>query len=146
MRPVNEGSTQIKKVDAVRYIQLLGAVYLPSQGVNEMMEVHGEADSSTVSFTEFLVMFDDPDWGFGIMTTLLKLETGDMSCHGCHACSVCRCPIIGSLFKEMKSHFSLCNHCYSEGKVPPTFKQGEYEFKEHGSESKAMKGKCMFFT
>ncbi|KAJ0086646.1 hypothetical protein Patl1_09248 [Pistacia atlantica] len=108
-RPVNEGSTQIKKIDAVRYIKLLRAIYVPSQGVSEMMEVHGEADSSTVSFTEFLVMFDDPDWGFGIMTALLKLETGDRSRHGRHACSVCRYPIIGSRFKEMKSHFSLCN-------------------------------------
>ncbi|KAJ0026301.1 hypothetical protein Pint_09064 [Pistacia integerrima] len=145
-RPVNEGSAQIKKIDAVRYIKLLRAIYVPSQGVSEMMEVHGEADSSTVSFTEFLVMFDDPDWGFGIMTALLKLETGDRSRHGRHACSVCRYPIIGSRFKEMKSHFSLCNHCYSEGKVPPTFKQDEYKFKEYGSESEAMKDKCMCFT
>ncbi|XP_044476158.1 uncharacterized TPR repeat-containing protein At1g05150-like [Mangifera indica] len=145
-RPVNEGSTQIKKVDVVRYIKLLRAIYVPSQGESELMEVHGEADFTLVSFTEFLVMFDDPDWGFGIMSTLLKLETGDRIRHRRHACSVCRYPIIGSRFKEMKCHFSLCNHCYSEGKVPPTFKQDEYKFKEYGSESEAMKDKCMCFT
>lgn len=145
-RPVNEGSAQVGKVDAVRYIKLLRAVYIPSHGVSEMMEVHGEADSSMVSFSEFLVMFDDPDWGFGIMSTLMKLEAGDRNRHGRHVCSVCRYPIIGSRFKEMKSHFSLCNQCYSEGKVPPTFKQDEYKFKEYGSESEAMKDKCICFT
>ncbi|GAY42981.1 hypothetical protein CUMW_071100 [Citrus unshiu] len=145
-RPVNEGSTQVRKVDAVRYIKLLRAVYIPSHGVSEMMEVHGEADSSMVSLSEFLVMFDDPDWGFGIMSTLMKLEAGDRNRHGRHVCSVCRYPIIGSRFKEMKSHFSLCSQCYSEGKVPPTFKQDEYKFKEYGSESEAMKDKCICFT
>ncbi|KDP38589.1 hypothetical protein JCGZ_04514 [Jatropha curcas] len=145
-RPANEGSSQIKKVDAVGYIKLLRAIYVPSHGLSEMLEVHGETDSSMVSFNDFLVMFDDPDWGFGIMSTLVKLETGDRNRHGNHVCSVCRYPIIGSRFKEMKSHFSLCNQCYSEGKVPPAFKQDEYKFKEYGSESEAMKDKCMCFT
>lgn len=88
----------------------------------------------------------DPDWGFGIMSTLLKLEAGDRNRHGRHVCSVCRYPIIGSRFKEVKSHFSLCNQCYSEGKVPPNFKQDEYKFKEYGSEAEAMKDKCMCFN
>ncbi|EEF52668.1 uncharacterized TPR repeat-containing protein At1g05150 [Ricinus communis] len=144
--PVNEGSSQVKKVDAVRYIKLLRAIYIPSHGVSEMLEVHGGTDSSMVSFNDFLVMFDDPDWGFGIMSTLIKLETGDRNRHGNHVCSVCRYPIIGSRFKEMKSRFSLCNQCYSEGKVPPAFKQDEYKFKEYGNESEAVKDKCMCFT
>ena len=145
-RPVNEGISQIKKVDAVRYIKLLRAIYVPSQGVSEMLEVHGEMDASLMSYSEFLVMFDDPDWGFGIMSTLLKLETGDRNRHGHHVCSVCRYPIIGSRFKEMKSHFSLCNQCYSEGKVPSTYKLEEYRFKEYGNEAEAMKDKCLCFN
>ncbi|KAK8585153.1 hypothetical protein V6N13_139091 [Hibiscus sabdariffa] len=145
-QPVNEGGSQIRKVDAVQYIKLLRAIYLPSHGVSEMLEVHGQTDTSMVSFSEFLVMFDDPDWGFGILSTLLKLETGDRNRHEDHVCSVCRYPIIGSRFKEIKSHFSLCNQCYSEGKVPPNYKQDEYKFKEYGKEAEAMKDKCLCFN
>ncbi|CAL8995618.1 unnamed protein product [Prunus brigantina] len=145
-RPVNEGGgAQIRKADATRYIKLLRAIYVPSHGVSEILELHGE-DLSMMSFTEFLVMFDDTDWGFGIMSTLLKLETGDRNRHGNRVCSVCRYPIIGSRFKEIKSHFSLCNQCYSEGKVPPAHKQEEYKFREYGSEAEAMKDKCKCFT
>ncbi|XP_061355382.1 uncharacterized TPR repeat-containing protein At1g05150-like [Gastrolobium bilobum] len=145
-RPMNEDGANIKKVDATLYIKFLRAIYVPSQGVSELMEVRGDSDTSMVSFSEFLVMFDDPDWGFGIMPTLVKLETGDRNRHGNTVCSVCRYPIIGSRFKELKSHFSLCNQCYSEGKVPSTFKQEEYRFKEYGSEGEAMKDKCTCFN
>ncbi|KAE8680392.1 ATP binding microtubule motor family protein, putative isoform 1 [Hibiscus syriacus] len=96
----------------------------------------------TVNFLPCLMI----QMGFGIMSTLLKLETGDRNRHGRQVCSVCRYPVIGSRFKEVKSHFSLCNQCYSEGKVPPSFKQDEYKFKEYGSEAEAMKDKCMCFT
>ncbi|XP_072075086.1 uncharacterized TPR repeat-containing protein At1g05150 isoform X2 [Arachis hypogaea] len=140
-RPMNEDGASVRKVDATTYIKLLRAIYVPSQGVSELMEVHGESDTSMVSFSEFLVMFDDPDWGFGIMPTLVKLEAGDRNRHGNSVCAVCRYPIIGSRFKEIKSHFSLCNQCYSQGKVPSTFKQEEYRFKEYASESEAMKDK-----
>ncbi|XP_023534895.1 uncharacterized TPR repeat-containing protein At1g05150-like [Cucurbita pepo subsp. pepo] len=145
-RHVNEGGTQIRKLDAVKYIKLLRAIYVPIEGSSEIVEVHGHTDNSIVSFTEFLVMFDDPDRGFGIMSTMLKLETGDRNRHGNHVCSVCRYPIIGSRFKEMKSHFSLCNQCYSEGKVPPSCKQEAYRFKEYGSEGEAVKDKCFCFA
>ncbi|CAJ2629217.1 putative TPR repeat-containing protein [Trifolium pratense] len=144
-RPMNEGGANLKKVDAVRYIKLLRAIYVPSHGSSELMELHGDVDTSMVSFSEFLVMFDDPDWGFGIMPILVKLETGDRNRHGKTMCSVCRYPIIGSRFKEIKSHFNLCNQCYSEGKVPSTFKQEEYRFKEYGNESETMKDKCTCF-
>lgn len=144
-RPVNEGSNQIRKTDAQRYIKLLRAIYIPSQGASEMLEIHGEMDTSLVSLAEFTAMFDDPDWGFGIMSTLLKLEFGDRNRHGSHVCAICRYPIIGSRFKEIKSHFSLCSQCYSEGKVPPTSKQEEYRFKEYASEAEAVKDKCMWF-
>ncbi|KAF7141990.1 hypothetical protein RHSIM_Rhsim06G0013900 [Rhododendron simsii] len=63
-----------------------------------------------------------------VMSSLVKLESVDRNRHGYHVCSVCRYPVIGSWFKEMKSHFSLCSQCYSEGKVPPTFKLEEYKF------------------
>lgn len=144
-RSVNADATQIRKVDALRYIKVLRSIYIPSYGISEMLEMHGETDVSLISLTEFIVMFDDPDWGFGIMSTLLKLESGDRNRHGRHACCICRYPIIGSRFKEMKSHFSLCSQCYSEGKVPPNSKQEEYRFKEYATESDAMKDKCMWF-
>ncbi|KAJ0527470.1 putative EF-hand domain, tetratricopeptide-like helical domain superfamily, EF-hand domain pair [Helianthus annuus] len=137
---------QIKKIDALRYIKLLRAIYIPTQGASELLEIHGEIDTSMVSFTEFVVMFDDPDWGFGIMSTLLKLETCDRNRHGKQSCGVCRYPIIGSRFKEMKSQFSLCSQCYSEGKVPPSFKNEEYRFKEYAKESDAVKDKCLWFS
>ncbi|KAF5740820.1 hypothetical protein HS088_TW11G00900 [Tripterygium wilfordii] len=145
-RPQNEGGSQIKRVDAVGYIRLLRAIYFPSHGVSERLELHGETDASMVSFNEFLVMLDDPDWGFAIISTLVKLETGDRNRHGRHVCSVCHYPVVGSRFKEMKHNFSLCNYCYSEGKVPSTYKLDEYKFKEYGSEAEAMKDKCMCFT
>ncbi|KAL5985855.1 hypothetical protein ACLOJK_027844 [Asimina triloba] len=145
-RPVNEGGAQIRRADALRYIRLLRAVYIPLHGVSDMMQIHGETDESVISFPEFLQMFDDPDWGFGIMSTLVKLENGDRIRHGRHTCTICRYPIIGSRFKEMNSHFSLCNQCYSEGKVPSTVKLEEYRFKEYGSEADAMKDKCIFFS
>ncbi|KAF3572968.1 hypothetical protein F2Q69_00058209 [Brassica cretica] len=84
-------------------------------------------------------MLDDP---LGIMSTVLRLESNDRNRHGSQVCSVCRYPIIGSWFKEVKARFSLCSQCYSEGKVPPSFKQEEdYRFREHGSEAEAMKHK-----
>lgn len=147
-RCINEGASpsQIRKVDATAYIKLLRAIYIPSSGISEILEVHGGMDSSMVSLSDFLQMFDDLDWGFGIISTLIKLENGDRNRHGNHVCSVCRYPIIGSRFKETKSHFSLCNQCYSEGKVPSAYKQEEYRFKEYVSEAEAMKDKCMCFN
>lgn len=143
-RPDNEGAL-IKKADAVTYLKTLRAVYIPSLGISDMMELHGDSDTSSVSFPEFLEMFDDPDWGFGILGTLVKLESGDSTRHADHYCSTCRYPIIGSRFKEISYGFSLCNYCYSEGKVPSAFKLEEYRFKEYGSEAEAMKDKCVCF-
>ncbi|XP_008811839.1 uncharacterized TPR repeat-containing protein At1g05150-like [Phoenix dactylifera] len=145
-RSNSDGGTQIRRSDVITYIKLLRAVYIPSHGVSDMFELHGESDPSMVSYAEFLEMFNDPDWGFGILGTLVKLEAGDRIRHGRHTCSICRYPIIGSRFKETKYRFSLCNRCYSEGKVPSDCKQEEYRFKEYGSESEAMKDKCMCFN
>lgn len=145
-RPVNEGATQIKKTDAQRYIKLMRVMYIPSHGLSEMQEIHGETDLSMISLQEFLLMFDDPEWGFGVMSTLLKLESGDRNRHGSHICATCRYPIIGSRLKEMKSRISLCSQCYSEGKVPPFCKQEEYWFKEYASEAEAVKDRCTWFA
>ncbi|KAL3642101.1 hypothetical protein CASFOL_012916 [Castilleja foliolosa] len=144
-RPVNEGLTQIKKSDALRYIKLLRAIYFPSHGISEMLEIHGEMDNSSVSMTEFVSLFDDQEWGFSIMSILLNLETGDRSRYGRHVCATCRYPIIGSRFKEMKSQFSLCSQCYCEGKVPSSSKLEEYRFKEYANEAEAVKDKCLWF-
>ncbi|KAF9602146.1 hypothetical protein IFM89_025313 [Coptis chinensis] len=141
-RYVGEGSSVVKKVDAMRYIELLRAVYLPSQSTNRMSEFYGEVDVSTVSFSKFLEMFDNPDCGFGIMDTLVNLENGDRIRYCNFSCSVCHYPITGSCFKETKSHFNLCSKCYSEGKVPSAIKLVEYSFKEYGNEAEAIKDKC----
>ncbi|KAF9589638.1 hypothetical protein IFM89_026640 [Coptis chinensis] len=53
-RYVGEGSSVVKKVDAMRYIELLRAVYLPSQSTHRTSEFYGEVDVSTVSFPKFL--------------------------------------------------------------------------------------------
>ncbi|KAL0703341.1 hypothetical protein Bca4012_069766 [Brassica carinata] len=74
------------------------------------------------------------------MSTILKLEGNDRNRHGNHVCSVCRYPVIGSRFKEVRARFSLCNQCYSEGKVPPSFKPEEYRFREYGSEVDNIEG------
>ncbi|CAA6664952.1 unnamed protein product [Spirodela intermedia] len=144
LRPNDEGAL-IKKADAITYLKTLRAIYIPSLGVSDMMELRGDSDTSLVSFPEFIEMFDDPDWGFGILGTLVKLESGDNIRHADHYCSTCRYPIIGSRFKEISYGFSLCNYCYSEGKVPSTFKLEEYRFKEYGREAEAMKDKCVCF-
>lgn len=145
-RPNSEGGTQIRRTDVITYIKMLRAVYIPSHGISDMLELHGESDPSMVSYAEFLEMFNDRDWGFGILGTLVKLEAGDRIRHGRLTCSICRYPIIGSRFKETKYHFSLCNRCYSEGKVPSDCKQEEYRFKEYARESEAMKDKCTCFN
>lgn len=144
-RPVNETNTQIKRSDAENYIKLLRTIYIPSHGISEILEIRGENDDSMISLNEFLTMFDDKEWGFGVMPALLKLETSDRNRHGSHMCATCRYPVIGSRFKEMKSHFSLCSQCYCEGKVPATFKKDEYRFKEYASEAEAVKDKCLWF-
>ncbi|KAL3514115.1 hypothetical protein ACH5RR_026832 [Cinchona calisaya] len=133
-QPGNEGSSKLRKTDAQSYIKLLRTVYnIPSDGANEMLEMNGETDTSMVSLTGFLAMFDDPDCGFGVMSTLLKLETGNRN--GSYVCATCGYAIIGSRFKEIKSHFSLCSHCYSEGKVPSACQQEEYIFREYANRS-----------
>ncbi|KAL8130631.1 hypothetical protein V2J09_019786 [Rumex salicifolius] len=137
-RPAEGSTSQLRKNDAAQYVKLLRAIYIPSHRVSE---THGESDTSAVSLSDFIVMFDDPDSGFGIMSNLLKLEAGDRVRHGRRVCSVCRYPIIGSRFREIKAGFSLCNQCYSEGKVPSSSNLEEYTFKEYETESVAVKDK-----
>lgn len=86
-------------------------------GLSEMLEIYGEIDIFVMFLIEFFVMFDDSDWGFGIMFSFVRLEVGDRVRYGRYVCAVCRYSIIGFRFKEVKVYFSLCNYCYSEGKV-----------------------------
>ncbi|XP_047321991.1 uncharacterized TPR repeat-containing protein At1g05150-like [Impatiens glandulifera] len=139
-RPVNQGSSEVKRVDICKFINLLRAIYVPEESVPLDDEVVIDGETS-VSFIQFSALFDDAERGFGVMPCLVKLEQGDRQRHGNRTCVVCRYPIIGSRFREMKSRFNLCGQCYSEGKVPPVFKQEEYRFKEYTSQGEAMKDK-----
>eukprot|EP00249_Psilotum_nudum_P019786 c27413_g2_i1 orf=743-3268(+) len=136
---------EISKADASHYIRLLHSIYLPLQGGSGMAEIHGDEDTSNISFPEFVEMFDDPDWGFGILSVVAKLEIGDRVRHGGQTCAVCSYPIIGSRFKEITLNFSLCSLCYSEGKVPANAKLQQYFFKEYNSEAEAVKDRLQFF-
>lgn len=108
--------------------------------------MHGEDDKVQVSYPEFKNMFDDPNWGFGILNTLVKLEQGDRVRHDGVTCAACDYVIIGPRFKETTKKFSLCSTCYSEGKVPAHVKLDEYVFKEYGSEAEATWDRFNFFS
>lgn len=111
-----------------------------------MMEVHSYDDQASISFPEFLDLFDDSDWGFGILNVLVKLEASDRVRHSGQACVVCSYPITGPWFKEVTENFSLCSLCYSEGKVPSSSKKDEYCFKEYNSEAEAVRDRLRFFS
>lgn len=136
----------ISKEDASLYLRWLRAIYLPVQGASAILEVHGTDDQASVSFPEFLEMFDDPDWGFGILNVLVKLEASDRVRHGGQTCVICSYPITGPWFKEVTLNFNLCSLCYSEGKVPVATKRAEYCFKEYNSDAEAMKDKLRLFS
>ncbi|KAJ7209968.1 hypothetical protein O6H91_Y479700 [Diphasiastrum complanatum] len=140
------GTDRIAMTDGKVYLKLLRAVYIPLHGASDLWEVHGEVDPATMSYEQLLEMFDDPDWGFGVMATLVKLESGDRERHGGLACAVCSYAIVGSRFKEVTSEFNLCSLCYSEGKVPANVKKEEYCFKEYDSEADAVKEKLSFLV
>ena len=135
----------ISKSDASLYLKLLRAVYFPIQGASAILEVYQMDDQTLVSFPEFVEMFDDPDWGFGILDVLVRLENTDGVRHYGQTCAVCAYPIIGPWFKEISSSFALCSLCYSEGKVPASAKQDEYCFKEYRSDAEVIKDRlCLF--
>ncbi|MCO5559587.1 hypothetical protein L7F22_013188 [Adiantum nelumboides] len=137
---------EILKVEATYYMRVLRVVYLPIQGASDLMELHGEDDQTTIPFSQFQGLFDDPDWGFGILDVLVKLEASDRVRHGSQTCAICAYPITGPWFKEITANFSLCCLCYSEGKVPSSNKQDDYCFKEYNSGVKAVKDKLRFFS
>lgn len=137
---------EISKEDANQYLKILRAAYLPSQETSELMEVNGaDDDRASISFPEFVEMFDDPEWGFKIMSTVEKLEVEDRVQHGRQTCSVCSYPILGPRFKELKANFSLCSFCYSAGRVPATAKLEEYYFKEYISDVTAVRDRLCSF-
>lgn len=145
-RSSKESDGRIVKSDASIYLRLMRAIYFPSQGVSDMMEVHSYDDQASISFPEFLDLFDDSDWGFGILNVLVKLEASDRVRHSGQACVVCSYPITGPWFKEVTENFSLCSLCYSEGKVPSSSKKDKYCFKEYNSEAEAVRDRLRFFS
>lgn len=140
----NKGG-EISRGDANQYMKILRDAYLAPQEQNDLEEVNREEDHSSISYSEFLEIFDDSEWGFGILKVVARLETEDRVRHGNQACSVCSYPIIGPRFKEVRSNFSLCSFCYSTGKVPLTARQEEYYFKEYTSEVEAVKDRLKLF-
>lgn len=131
-RPMkNEAQGQIAKVDASVYFRYLRVIYFRSQGFTDLMEAHERGEENAkISFREFLAMFDDMDYGFGILSTLIKLEAGDRVHQSRYSCAVCQYRINGLMFKETTSRFCLCSSCYSECKVPSAYEKEEYKFKE----------------
>ncbi|MCO5601841.1 hypothetical protein L7F22_055966 [Adiantum nelumboides] len=136
----------ISRADATLYLKWLRAIYLPVQGASAILEVQGTDDEASVSFPEFVEMFDDSDWGFGILSVLAKLESNDRICHRRKTCVVCCYPITGPWFKEVSLNFNLCSLCYSQGKVPVSPKRLEYCFKEYNSDAVAFKDKIRLFS
>lgn len=139
-------TTEIPKADVSMYLKLLRAIYIPTQGASQIMELHGETEEGRVSFSNFEALFDDPDWGFGILDVVVKLEGSDRIRHDSQICVICSYTITGPWFKEVTSSFSLCSLCYSEGKVPLSAKKEEYCFKEYNSEVEVMKDKLWLFS
>ncbi|MCO5604942.1 hypothetical protein L7F22_059117 [Adiantum nelumboides] len=139
---------EISKGDASQYIKILRAAYLCSpEEQNDLVEItREEEDRTSISYPEFVELFDDAEWGFGILNILARLETEDRVRHGRQTCSVCSYPIVGPRFKEVRSSFSLCSFCYSTGKVPLISRQEEYYFKEYNSEVEAVKDRCAEYT
>ncbi|XP_020575732.1 uncharacterized TPR repeat-containing protein At2g32450-like [Phalaenopsis equestris] len=127
----NEPHYLFSSVDAYVYMRNLRKVYFLSQQFSDLMEIPQVGDGIDISFHEFVNMFDDIEHGFGIMSTLMKLEEGAKVHRSRHSCGVCRYRISNLMFKEVKAKFCLCANCYSECKVPSFFdKEDEYKFKE----------------
>ncbi|MCO5579384.1 hypothetical protein L7F22_033239 [Adiantum nelumboides] len=126
------------------YMKYLRAIYMPQQGTSQIMELHAVAEQGTITISDFEALFDDPDWGFGVLDVVAKLEACDRVRHDGQICTICAYPITGPWFKEVNSNFSLCSLCYSECKVPVAAKKEEYCFKEYNSEVEVMKDKFWF--
>ncbi|KAI5068801.1 hypothetical protein GOP47_0017146 [Adiantum capillus-veneris] len=137
---------ELSRADASMYMKILRAIYMPQQGVSQITELHGEAEQGTITISDFEALFDDPDWGFGILDVVVKLEASDRVRHDGQICTVCSYPITGPWFKEVTSNFSLCSLCYSECKVPISAKKNEYCFKEYNSEAEVIKDKFWFLN
>ena len=138
----------VPKSDVSLYLRWLRAIYFPvTTRVDGKLKIYPHPQqASTVSFPDFVSMFDDPNSGFGILDLVSKLENSDNVRHYGQTCVVCSYPITGNWFKEVSLNFNLCCLCYSEGKVPRfASKRTEYYFKELSSEAEGMKEKlCLF--
>ncbi|KAH7414764.1 hypothetical protein KP509_14G010000 [Ceratopteris richardii] len=138
---------EIGKGDANLYFNILRSAYLVTpQEQDDLMEINPEEEPDTsISYPEFVELFEDSEWGFGILNVLARLEVEDQVRHRCLTCSVCSYAIIGPYFKEVRANFSLCAFCYSSGKVPLVARKEEYYFKEYNSEVRSVKEKLKLF-
>ncbi|KAH7284042.1 hypothetical protein KP509_34G037500 [Ceratopteris richardii] len=138
--------TELPRYDAYMYIKTLHAVYTPSQGKSQVMELPCISEKGAMTMSEFQSLFDHPSMGFGILDIVVKLEATDRIRHDRQVCTICRYPITGPWFKEVTFSFNLCSMCYTEGKVPLSAKQEEYCFKEYNSEVELIKDKFWFLN
>ncbi|XP_042509405.1 uncharacterized TPR repeat-containing protein At2g32450-like [Macadamia integrifolia] len=97
----------IGKIDALIYIRYLRLIYLnfPSQGYStDPLVAHEEKDDekTMISFPEFLQIFDDNRQGFGILSTLVKLETNGRISYGEHSCDFSLQPLFEVVKRKLK--------------------------------------------
>jgi tetratricopeptide (TPR) repeat protein len=134
---------ELRRGDVLLYMKLLHAIYLPKDGMSQAQEVHGGGEGPSLSFAEFVGIFDDHDWGFGLLNVLAKLESSDRVRQIGRACAACAYPITGPWFWEITDKFDLCSLCYSQGKLPasasPRQDSHYYCFKEYRSKFAAVK-------
>eukprot|EP00850_Spirogloea_muscicola_P004248 SM000018S03613 [mRNA] locus=s18:342383:347099:+ [translate_table: standard] len=114
---------------AKAYFQLLRQVYLAIQH-DQILDLPSSPneDINVISFAAFDERFSQ---AFPILPILIKLEEDDRVRHGRQSCAVCSHPIVGLRYKEISAGFSICSHCYSEGRVPSIPQRDDYLFKEY---------------
>ncbi|MCO5555594.1 hypothetical protein L7F22_009139 [Adiantum nelumboides] len=82
---------EISKRDVSQYMKTLTAAYLCSlkEQIDLVEITREEGDRTSISYPEFVELFDDIEWGFGILNILARLETAKNRVrHGRQTCSV----------------------------------------------------------
>lgn len=128
-------ANHLSRHDFAIYLKYLRLVYFPSKGFTDLMGLYegDEEESEEISYHEFVSKIEDEEYGFGAMSTLVKLEKAGKRIKGFHRCGVCKYGISGLMFKETTAGFCLCSSCYSEGRIPCLFRRELYKFKECNS-------------